>query len=372
MSQPVRILHAVRIMNRAGIETWLMHLLRHFDRREVAMDFLVQTNCAGAYDEEIRSLGARIFPCLSPSRPWRYVREMHRVLREYGPFDVVHSHNYFYSGLDLRVAAQAGVPRRIAHIHPYRDLKERRPFRSLYRAWMGRWIRRHATSVLAPSHASWEAFRQYAGANAGFTVIRNCVEIGDYRASMDRPATRRRFGLPRDLPVIVYVARYEPHKNHAFLFRVAESVNAHFVFAGSDGSTRRALEAQCAGRSNFTLLVDPPEIAPLLRSADLFLFPSTEEGFGTVAIEAAAAGLPVVASDLPAIREACAPGHRAYMFAPGDDAAAARHLRAILGAPALARQLGGEAVRWAAQFTVESVAEQLAEIYGARQAVVLS
>ena len=68
--RPIRILHIVGGMNRGGVETWLMHVLRHIDRERYQMDFLVQKTAPGAYDDEIRALGSRIIACPHPHRPW--------------------------------------------------------------------------------------------------------------------------------------------------------------------------------------------------------------------------------------------------------------------------------------------------------------
>ena len=61
--RPIRILHVLGVMNRAGMETWLMHVVRHIDGARFHMDFLVHTNTPGAYDEEIKSLGSKVLPC---------------------------------------------------------------------------------------------------------------------------------------------------------------------------------------------------------------------------------------------------------------------------------------------------------------------
>lgn len=368
---PVRILQVVRVMNRAGIETWLMHLLRHFDRSEIAMDFLVQTDQPGAYDPEIRSLGAQILYCGNPRRPWCYARNFVRLLRGRVPYDVVHSHNYFLSGFDLRLAAFAGVEKRIAHIHPVRDIEEGRPFRSLYRRAMGRWIRDYSDAIFAPSQASLDAFSQYADLSGKPRfVVRNCVDTRAFDAVRDKRQTRRELGLPVNRPIIVYVARFEPHKNHLLAVALADRLKsmgarAHFVIAGSDGTTRRDFERRTSGRADFSVFVDLVDVAPLLQCADLFFFPSREEGFGTVAIEAAAAGIPVVAADLPGIREACCESQRAYMFCEDDAESAARNAHAILSDPDLAKRLGKEGREWARQFSVEAVADLLRDIYGA-------
>jgi glycosyltransferase involved in cell wall biosynthesis len=293
---PVRVLHVVRIMNRAGIETWLMHLLRYFDRREVALDFMVHAEGPGDYDEEIRSLGGKILRCASTRRPWQYSRDFLRHLRENGPYDVVQSHNYFFSGFDLWLATRGGVRKRISHLHPVRDIESNRPLRDIYRRWMGRWIRKYSDLILAPSQASLDAFSKFADlGNKPQAVVRNCVNTAAFERS--QKITRRDLGLPADGPVVVYIARFEPHKNHAMLVDLADGlirmgVRAHFAVAGSEGSTRRAFEQRIEGRTDFSVFVNQPDLVPLLCCADLFFFPSTEEGFGVVAIEAAAAGLP--------------------------------------------------------------------------------
>ena len=113
----LRVLHAVGKMDRGGIETWLMNLLRRTDRRDVAFDFLVETAKPGAYDEEIRDLGARIVHVERSRRLWRYGPALGRAIGANGPYDVVHSHVHLFGGFVLRVAAAQSVPVRVAHSH---------------------------------------------------------------------------------------------------------------------------------------------------------------------------------------------------------------------------------------------------------------
>jgi hypothetical protein len=104
-------------MNRGGIETWLMHILRHIDPDRFQMDFLVHTTEPCAYDEEVYAIGSKIIPCLNPSKPWVYASNFKRILREYEPYNIVHSHVHHFSGYVLWLAKQAGIPVRIAHSH---------------------------------------------------------------------------------------------------------------------------------------------------------------------------------------------------------------------------------------------------------------
>lgn len=122
MTSPIRILHALGSLNRGGVETWLLHVLRHIDRERFQMDFLVHANTPGAYEEEVRALGSRIISC-GPVRlrqPWSYAtypRRLLSILNENGPYDIVHGHMLEFSGYFLRAGARAGVNERIAHGH---------------------------------------------------------------------------------------------------------------------------------------------------------------------------------------------------------------------------------------------------------------
>ena len=57
----IRVLHSVSNMDRAGIETMLMNYYRHMDREKVQFDFLCNKTKPGAYDEEIKKMGGRIY-----------------------------------------------------------------------------------------------------------------------------------------------------------------------------------------------------------------------------------------------------------------------------------------------------------------------
>lgn len=152
-TQRIRILHVVGGMDRAGIETWLMNVLRHIDRERFSMDFLVHTTHTCAFDDKIRSLGSKLIPCLHPSRPWLYARNLMHTLEHEGPYDVIHSHVHLFSGFVMRLAKRAGVPLRISHSHNVPAEEEGRSSfaRTTYRSLMRYWIQRYSALGLAAS-----------------------------------------------------------------------------------------------------------------------------------------------------------------------------------------------------------------------------
>lgn len=82
----IRILHSVSNMDRAGIETMLMNYYRYMDKSKVQFDFLCNKKKPGAYDDEIKSMGGRIYhtPGLNPAKYPVYLKYMRELFQEHG------------------------------------------------------------------------------------------------------------------------------------------------------------------------------------------------------------------------------------------------------------------------------------------------
>lgn len=367
--QKLRILHVVGSMTAGGIETWLINILRLIDRSRFQIDFLVHTDQPCFYDEEIRSLGSKIIPCLTPSNPWRYSRNFRKILRLYGPYDIVHSQVYLYDGFVLRLADRENVPVKISHIHPLTDINQTKPFRLIYRWIMCRLIAKYATHLLCPSKNTLKKFQKICDiSNQQTSILYNGVDLEKFDRPIDKIAIRKKSNLPLDRFIVVYVARFDPHKNHAQIFRIAEKMyqnnqNVHFVLVGSSGELLKSVQEKVEQHNNISMIVGLKDISELLRAADLFFFPSLEEGFGIVAIEAAAAGLPIVATDLSTIREACCESHHVFMFPSNDDLAAINNILTIVNNQELRQTLSLDAVQWARNFSINESLNSLISIY---------
>ncbi|MDQ6832897.1 MAG: glycosyltransferase [Chloroflexota bacterium] len=307
--QPRRILHVLGMMERGGAETWLMHILRMIDRDRYQMDFLVHITEPQDYDDEIRALGSNIIFCPHTRQPFQYARDFLRVLKEHGPYDVVHSHVHQYSGLVLRLAKRAGVPVRIAHSHLDASASEAQasPQRKAYVKLMRHWIDACATDGLAASRqaaadlfgSNWEADSRYRTLFCG-------VDFSPFAQSPCPAEVRAEFHIPADAFVIGHVGRFTDQKNHAFLLDVARVVverdpGVRFLLVG-EGELRPEIMA-CADRmglgEHIIFAGSRADVPRLMRGAmDVFVFPSHYEGLGLVLVEAQAARLPCVFSDV--------------------------------------------------------------------------
>jgi glycosyltransferase involved in cell wall biosynthesis len=309
-SRRIRVLHIVGGMNRGGVETWLMHVLHHIDRKRFQLDFMVHTTAPCSYDSEVRSLGGQIFPCLHPNRPWHYARNFRGAVGAYGPYDIVHSHVHHYSGYTLCLAQHAGIPIRIAHSHndaSPQDISPS-PLRWIYLTMTERLIRRYATISLAASGKAAEAlFGREWQRSSLCRLLYYGIDLEPFRAKAD-PFARAALQLPADAFVIGHVGRFDEQKNHRFLLEIFRHVahddpRSRLMLIG-DGPLRPAIERRVAelgltGRVVFTgIRADVPRL--LLNVFNMFVMPSLYEGLGLVCLEAQAAGVQcLLASTIP-------------------------------------------------------------------------
>ena len=318
----IRILHVVGCMDRGGVETWLMQMLRHTDRQRFQNDFLVHTARPCAFDDEIRSLGSRLLHCPAPRNLWSYSASFQSSLLEGRPYDIVHSHVDAFSGFVARFAKQAGVRARIVHSHNDTSRQRRKASgaRKCYLALAGRNIRRFATRGLAASPLAaralfgpeWESLNTckllYYGCDfEPFACPPNETPVGETpagKAPASSAEARRELGLDQDDFVVGHVGRFSELKNHSFFIKVAAALaraepRIRFLLVG-DGPLRHEIERDIAARglqSSFVLTGVRDDIPRLMLAAiDVMLFPSLWEGLPMTMIESQAAGLPVVAS----------------------------------------------------------------------------
>ncbi|MBN1587260.1 MAG: glycosyltransferase family 1 protein [Candidatus Omnitrophica bacterium] len=308
-TNPIRILHIVGGMNTGGVETWLMHVLRHIDRTRFQLDFMVHTEEPCFYDEEIRSLGSRILPCMHPKRPLQYAANFRRILKEHGPYDGVHSHVHHFSGFTLLLARLFGVRQRIAHSHNDISVKESGagPLRRFYLATTEWLIERSATVGLACSELAAASLFGLKWKNDPRWKVLYCgIDLEPFKAPVDRAEVRTELGLPLDAFVLGHVGGFREAKNHEFLLdifaQVAKRESKAWLLLVGEGSLRKKIEqkAQRLGLEDKVIFAGVrADIPRLMKGAmDVFVFPSRWEGLGLVLVEAQAAGLRCAISDV--------------------------------------------------------------------------
>jgi glycosyltransferase involved in cell wall biosynthesis len=308
MPTPIRILQIIGLLNRGGVEVWLMNVLRNIDRSEFQIDFLVHVDYPCAFDDEARQLGARIIRLKQPKHtPFSYRRKLSAILREHGPYDIVHSHVHLHTGFNLQTAASCGVPVRIAHSHD--DSRRRYEHASLprraYAMLARRRILQYATHGLAcSSFAAASLYGENWRNDPRWKVFHYGIDFTRFGRPAQPAELRAKLGIPDDRHVIVHLSRLDLQKNHEFSLRLlsellTSNVNTHLLLVGG-GPMEEQIKSQIQAANlgnRVTMVGDQADVLPFLALAECMVFPSWHEGLGIVVLEAQAAGLPCVASE---------------------------------------------------------------------------
>ncbi len=306
----IRILHSVSNMDRAGIETMLMNYYRHMDRSRIQFDFLANKPKPGDYDEEIRSMGGRVFvsPGLRPDQFPAYVRFFRRLLADNPDIRILHAHNEGMSEYALAAARAAGLPVRIAHAHSTRTTRDWKwPWKVFCKAF----IPFTATHYFACGRAAGLYYFGKRRWTERGIVLHNAIDLDRFGFSRDvRQAVRQRMDAG-DRFVVGHVGRFDPAKNHRRLLRIFArllEIKPHAVlWLVGDGEllARSRADAERLGVAHAVHFWGMRhDVADLCQAMDVFVMPSHFEGLPVVAAEAQASGLPCVFSlNVPA--EAC-------------------------------------------------------------------
>lgn len=227
-------------------------------------------------------------------------------------------------------------------------------------------------AVTAVSYALRAETDRVFGTTRPIEVIPNFVDPAHYRDARPAvwPAGDRSAAAGERLPVIVHISNYRPVKRATDVVRVfarvAAELPARLVLVGDGPDLGHAIdlarELGVLDRVRLIGVVD--DVAPYLRGADLLLLPSQNESFGLVAMEALAAGVPVIASRVGGLPEVVQHGVSGYLFPPGDVEGMARQAAAVLRDRPLAERLGrAGAERVASRFPPERIIPRFEDLY---------
>lgn len=310
MKEPIRILHVVGRMDRGGIETMLMNLYRNIDREKVQFDFLAHYGREAAYNDEIRSMGGRIYemPALKSEdrayywRFFQYIFALRKFFREHKEYKIVHGHMTNTACFYMPIAKKNGVKHCIAHSH---STHGKAGLFGLVTNLLQRPVFKHATDWFACSEAAagW-LYPKTVIQSGRVHLVPNAIDAKKFRFDPQvRERMRRELGIEGKL-AIGCVGRFRQEKNQGYLVGVLQELlksrsDAVIVFAG-DGPCEEAVRrsGEEAGISDRLIFLgmrsDIPEI---MQALDVLAMPSVFEGLPVTGIEAQASGLPILASE---------------------------------------------------------------------------
>lgn len=305
----MKILHVFGRLSKGGAEMRTLDLMRNVDQKRYAFHYCALSGLPGGLDEEVRNLGGEIFFIkLGHKFPYNF-----RRLLQSNNFQIVHSHVHLASGFILRLAAKEGVPKRIAHFRSMHDGKKLTFCRQMRNRVLKGWINRYATDIVAVGEGAMRAaWSKQWQADPRCRVVYNGLDISRFNDSPQPKIVRREFGLPEDCTLFIHVGRMVPPKNHERVLSIFSEIASNQPNVGLllVGGGDRTIENKLRQKVDILKLSqkvmfagERSDVPRLLKSSDIMIFPSLWEGLPGAVLESCAAGTPVLASDLPGIRE---------------------------------------------------------------------
>jgi glycosyltransferase involved in cell wall biosynthesis len=289
-------------------------------------------------------------------------------------FSLLHAHGLTAAAHASLAGLGERVPLLVTLHEPLRDGQFPGLLGSFKRWLLGRALARAAAVVTVSSDAKANLLRHFPNLRKHadrIQAISNGIESSRYPSAPDESGLRRELGLDEKTTLIGYLGRFMPEKGFPLLLEAAARLARHggvrpfhvAAFGSSDYRREYAREIERRGLArHFTLRNFVPDVAPVLGQLDLVVVPSLWEASSLVSMEAMAAGVPVLGSDCPGLREVLR-GTPSRTVKTGDPAALECGLRAALAGlwTADAREF---APRARERFDVSRSARRLAELYG--------
>jgi len=359
-----KVLHLIDTSGPGGAEMTLLNIVDHLDKRRY--ESLVLLLRDGWLNGQLRARGVETI-ILPQSRTFDvvWIRRLVGLLRS-ERIDVMHAQEFTMNTYGAITSAITGVPI-VTVVQGKNYFWEKRRRRMAYRV-----VAKRSTMV-----AVSEDIRRFLGDRVGVapddvTVIHNGIDPQRYR-----PDARTAFGVRQELgldgtrPVIGTVGNLYAVKGHASLVQAAARVvrvfpDAVFLFCGR-GELLEALQTSAAAlglERNVRFLGFREDVSRLLQAMDVFVLPSLSEGLPLAALEAMAAGKPVVATNVGGTPEAVLDGDTGFLVPPQNPAALAEKLLILLRDPARARRMGESGrIRVESDFSVWAMVDDYEQLY---------
>lgn len=286
-------------LNNGGVQNVIMGICRNLSY--ISFDILLFTDKEGYYDKEFLSLGGKIFRIshFEGKSKFRkridyYVRfprifiGTYNILKKNGPYDAIHCHNYFESGICTFAARLAGVKVRISHSHSARPIDKSKILWNFYNYILKKLIKINSTIKIGCSKQANSYL--YDGDKEVF-IINNAIDLYKFN--------RKKYSYSYHKSInFVNIGRFSAEKNQLFLLDVFKIIReripeSKLILVGFGENEVKIKEKIGKLELDESVQVLPPnsDIPKLLSESDYLIFPSIFEGFGLVLLEAQTMGV---------------------------------------------------------------------------------
>ena len=297
-----RILCIVGSLDQGGAETFLMKLFRNLDRTKYMMDFCVMNHKKGAYEEEIATLGGKVYHITSKSEnPIECFLQIRNIVKQNLYETVMRINNNSLSSLDL-FAAKCGGAKKLVMRSSNANSSSKKG-RILHK--MFRFLSEIPNIKIAPSKKAAEYTFGKKNTERGYVnFLHNGLPVEDFIFDLQkRKETRKELNIENKF-IVGHIGRFHNQKNHMFLIDVFYELlkireDSYLLLVGEGEKKTEILDkVKTMGIEEKVMFLETrKDVSQLLSAFDILIFPSFFEGMPNVIIEAQASGLPCLISD---------------------------------------------------------------------------
>lgn len=307
---PLKVVFVIPSLDGGGIENYLLRFL-HFAKSDVTPIVVVRNYNKGIlYDAYLKVCSEIYFSpigIVSPKRKYQF----HKLLCSLEATHVV-DFNANFAGWTMLLARLAGYKNRITFYRQGKNHFKKSLFKTIYNAFLNQLVYSYSTQILSNSNSALSFFFPNRYKEPKFQVIYNGIDFCIFKPATEMGTLRNQLGLPLNNFIIGHSGRFDPLKNHDLIVKMALACKKAypqvlFVLIGERTEDIELLS------DNILTLGYKNNVNQYLNAFDAFIFPSISEGQPNAMIEAMATGLPILASNIPSIKE-CIPVEKHHLL----------------------------------------------------------
>lgn len=309
-------------------------------------------------------------------------REISKILRSFRP-DIIHSQTCDPIGLAVSHFAREHRVPFVTTGHTYPDtitaqltkLKiVKKPLDAALTSYLVGY-QRHSDYATMPTEMAIEdlVMKRRREFKVPIEALSNGVDLTSFKPTKAKLATYKKYKIPVDRPIVLYVGRVDPEKTisivlEAFAKLLEKIPEAVFVVVGDGTDKAHLMELakymQIENSVKFLGKILPPELQEVYKVGDVFATASEIETQGIVLIEAAASGLPIIAVDKGAVKEVCQNERNGFLCQPGGDIdGISESMYKILSDKELRQKMSEQSVEISKKHDINNTLARFEEIY---------
>lgn len=292
----MNIVHVVGRLGRGGDSTIIFNVLDMIDTSKYKFDFITHVGCDENCVKKLRKKGCKVFILDGDVRklgPFKYYKEIRKILKENPKYDVMHIHTSVQSGIAMLAAKNSGIAKRVCHAHT-NEIQRKTSYlkKIILSPILKLLIKLTVTDKVACGKMAGEFL---FGKKSKFNILRNGIDINFFKNVSEEEvlSLKKEFNIKDGSTIVGHIGRFSDMKNQEFILELARNINENvtFIFVG-EGENMKYLQNKANSINRDIIFTGRrKDVNVFMHLFDVLLLPSLKgEGFPITLVEAQASG----------------------------------------------------------------------------------